>query len=215
MTLMRGATLVRRGIKEYLEVAMPRQRDIALAQWELVGQQLPEIETYLEYEPTGMPANHGPIIGVSCNRTSNFSRTDYISTGEEEYRATYYVRVFLWVTTPDDEDDQVAPDQIVLSDARERTLRARDDLAGVLRSALLDRLSLGQPDAFLLNERTITEDFSDGSPTASPNGRWIAAVAIGFEMQVDEYLYRPTLNDPEEPNDLQLEAELLPLQEGP
>lgn len=183
-SLMRGGTQVRDGIIAYLQVAVPRLLIHARAQWNLSAADLPTPVAYDAYEPTSL--DRYPLIGVVVNRTRGWTRVDYDEVAGENYRPRYFVRIYTWVRTPMDSNGfPVQPDY-------DKTLKCRDDLGAVVRACLLDSLSLRtdftKPEVFLLDEGTLTEDYSAAAKVGGD--RWVAGVVHDFELQVDEGLFR-------------------------
>lgn len=187
--LMRGVHLVREGVMTYLRDAVPAMAAYAEAQWQEEFQFVLPTK-YLPYEALGIEHGSGPIVSMSIPRVAGFVRMDYDEMLAEQYRAVYTVRILMHCFTPDAMTE-------VPENAREVTIRQRDDLTTLIRSAILDRLSLGQPDVFQVNESTLTEEYSDAVPTPNASGRWIAASALTFSVQFDEGLYRQKIADAE------------------
>lgn len=188
MVLMRGATVVRRGVIAYLMDAIPKQFAHATSQWGLSDSELLEKPTtYSLYEVDGFSHNSGPLVAVDVGRASGMTQVDYGPSGAEQYRITYAVRVVVWLFTPKTEDEKV-PDE-----ARVQTVRARDDLGAVVRSALLASLSLGQNEVFQLQVSSLTEDYHDLMPVPNNSGRMVTGATFSFNLDVDESQYRDTL----------------------
>lgn len=181
---MRGATLVREAVRDYLQTAVPEARAVALQQWQMDAATLPSVRKFVAYEIDGIANDQAPIISINVGRASNFRIRDFDAAMAEEYEIRYAVRVYMWVETPDGPDGGVPPN------AKEITLSTRDDMAGVVRAALLTRVSLGQPDAMQLIVNTLTEDYSDAVSTGTPEGRFIAAAFFSFDLDFTENLYR-------------------------
>lgn len=190
MALMRGATLVRKGIAEYLKSELPKQRAYALGQWDLDEFTLPEISRIADYPLRDIQHADTLTVSVGLGRANNFVRNDYSDRAEEQYEVRYGVRLYVALTTPD------GPDGMTPDRAMAYTTTCRDDTIALIRSLLLSRPSLGQPDAFSMNENTLTEDYSD--IISLKGGRFSAAGFLAFDLTVDESQYRPILGTAEE-----------------
>jgi hypothetical protein len=117
------------------------------------------------------------MVEIEVQRARNFDHVDTDDVAAEAYRITYQVLVRTWVK----------------SDGYEPTLRHRDDMGTAVRIALLLSLSLGQPNKFAINPRTLAEDFYPA--VAAKGDRFISQITHAFEIRVDESLVREPLGD--------------------
>lgn len=179
-TLMRGAYAVRTLIEKHLKNVIPHYEGIARSQWQ--DYNFTSIGNYQKYE--ALTWNHGdaPMVTIAVSRASEFTVVDFDPNYAQQYRPRYTVRVFLYCATPDSQED-------VVEDARNATLRQRDDLASIVRASILSHGSLGTKDILDLVPGTYTEEYSDGSPAPNASGRWIAACVHVFDVRMDEGLY--------------------------
>lgn len=183
---VQGPTMIREEICEYFKQAIPRAIQYAQANWG-EGVFLPEPQAYLTYEPTGISHRTGPIFGVGVTSTQASEQIDMSPAMEVEMLTRYGIRLYLWVYTPE------TTSELVTDEARERTLAARDDLSTLIRSMLYNDPGMHLPDVFGVQLNTIREDFSDATPVPNQSGRYLAAVAISFSLDVEESLFRPVL----------------------
>ena len=190
--LMRGAYLCRTLIMGYMREAVPRMSEFARDQWG-TDHNFDDVEFYEAYEALKMSHGQGPTLSMSVSRTSGFRRVDYDPVMAEQYRAEYMIRMFVYCYTPDSEIPEELDEDQVVENARQQTMRQRDDLSAIVRACILDRLSLGHPDVFDVNEGSLVEEYSDGTPVPNASGRWLAACAFTFTVRVDESLYREQL----------------------
>ena len=173
--LFRGATAVREAVVDYLTVAVPFVVNQARSDWGLDEYQLPLPVAYNAYEPYAL--DRWPIIGVNVTQSSGFSRVNVLPDGGNQYLSRYTIRVFTWVRTPMDENEKpIEPEY-------SESIRLRDDLAAVVRAALLRSGSLGQP-AIIFNETSLSEDYSEA--TGVKGDRFVAGVIHAFEIRFDE-----------------------------
>lgn len=182
---VQGPTGVRDEIVEYLKVAFPAAISYAKLEWTDASEVfLPEPQQYLPYEPLDISHRTGPILGVGVVNTQSSDVVDFSGSVELEVMTRYSIRLYLWCYTPETENNLVA------DNARQETLRVRDDLSTLLRSTLYAQPGMGNPDVFSIHLGTIREEFSDSTPVANASGRHIAAVAISFDVDVEERLHR-------------------------
>lgn len=185
---VQGPTGVRDEITEYLKVALPAAISFAKAEWTDAEEVfLPEPQQYLPYEPLSISHRTGPLLGVGVVNTQSSDAVDFSGALELEVLTRYSIRLYLWCYTPETENNLV-PDN-----ARQETIRVRDDLSTLLRSTLYAQPGMGNPDVYSIQLNTIREDFSDSSPVDNASGRHIAAVAISFDVDVEERLHHPVL----------------------
>ena len=173
---MRGATAVRKAIADYLKATLPAAIMQARDDWGLAEHQLPIPTRYDAYEP--QETNEYPLIGVNVVNANSFARVGQDDFGYAEYRPTYTVRVFTWVKTPMDENERP------VENSYDESIRLRDDLAALVRVALLRSPSLGKPDLIQWDEGTLTEDYSEAAAISGP--KFVAAVQHGFTLRYDE-----------------------------
>lgn len=183
LTLLRGATAVRRVVAGYLEATVPDVVAQARADWHLDAQQLPLPVAYDAYEPYAL--DRWPLLGVTVAQAGKFDRIDYHPDMSQRYLAQYTVRVYTWVRTPVDEND------IALEPEYGETIRLRDDLAACVRSSLLASGCLGQPQSVLFDESSLVEEYSDTDPVKG--NRFIAGVIHTFSMTYDESVPIPSI----------------------
>lgn len=185
---VQGPTGVRSEIMEYLKVAFPAAISYAKKEWASSETLfLPEPQTYVPYEPLDISHRTGPLLGIGVTNTQSSDAVDFSGAMELEVMTRYSIRLYLWCYTPETENN------LVSDDARHETLRVRDNLSTLLRSTLYAQPGLGNADVYQVQLGTIREDFSDSTPVANASGRHIAAVAISFDVDVEERLHRPPL----------------------
>lgn len=175
MTIMRGATLVRSSIVDFLEDRVPGVVDQARTEWQLDEFQLPYPLKYDAYEPYALDA--WPLLGVNVTNSSEFNRVDFDSAMSQVYLVTYRVRVFTWVRTPMDENE------VPIEPEYSESIRLRDDLSAVVRATILREPSLGNA-GFYMDESTLQEEYSEA--TAVRGDRFVAGVIHTFDVRVDE-----------------------------
>jgi len=176
MALFRGATAVRDGVITYLSNNVPGMVDQARTDWSLDEYELPYPVGYDAYEPYAL--DKWPLIGVNVVQSDNFVRLDYDEAMSQSYMSNYLVRVFTWVRTPFNSDE--TPMEPEYSES----IRLRDDLAAVVRATLVRSGSLGQPGAFLFDESSLSEEYSEA--TGVKGDRFVSGVIHSFEVRVDE-----------------------------
>lgn len=176
MALFRGATAVRDGVVVYLSNNVPGMVDQARTDWGLDEYQLPYPVGYDAYEPYAL--DKWPLLGVNVVQSDNFVRLDYDEAMSQSYMSKYLVRVFTWVRTPFNADD--TPMEPEYSES----IRLRDDLAAVVRATLVKSGSLGQPGAFIFDESSLSEEYSEA--TGVKGDRFVSGVIHSFEVRVDE-----------------------------
>lgn len=183
-TIMRGATYVREAIAQYLESNIPAIIDRARDDWGLDEYELPYPVSYREYEPYAL--DRYPLIGINVTSAGNFNRVDYDLTMSEKYLTNYTVRLFTWVRTPLDGAEQT------LKPEYNQTIRLRDDMAAIVRAAILLSPSINNL-TVLWDEDTLSEEYSEITPVKGD--RFVAGVIHNFDLQVDESLSRNILGD--------------------
>lgn len=175
-TLFRGATAVRQAVIEYLENLVPDVVDEARTTWELDEFQLPYPVAYDAYEPYAL--DKWPLVGVNVVQANTFSPMNWITGGGPQILSQYTIRVFTWVRTPMDEND------IPIEPEYSEAIRLRDDLAAIMRATLLHRADLGKPGQILLDEGSISEEYSEA--TGVKGDRFVSGVVHSFEIRFDE-----------------------------
>lgn len=185
---VQGPTGVRTQILEYMKVAIPKAISYAKEEWEPENATfLPEPQQYLPYEPLKISHRTGPLFGVGVVNTQSSDVVDFSGSVELEVLTRYSVRLYLWCYTPETENNLV-PDN-----AREETIRVRDNLSTLLRSTLYSQPGLSNPDVYSILLGTVREEFSDSAPVDNASGRHIAAVIISFDVDVEERLHNLVL----------------------
>lgn len=175
MSLMRGATAVRSSVVAFLEDRVPKVIDQARDEWELDEFQLPYPLKYDAYEPYALDA--WPLLGVNVTSSSSFTRMNFDPVVSDLYLVNYRLRVFTWVRTPMDENE------VPIEPEYSESIRLRDDLAAVVRAAMLREPSLGNP-GFYMDEATLQEEYSEA--TAVRGDRFVAGVIHTVDVRVDE-----------------------------
>lgn len=183
---VQGPTGVRDAIVEYMKVAIPEAIENAKLEW-AEETFLPVPQAYYPYEPMSISHRTGPILGVGIAGALPSRPVDFSLAMELEVITRYSVRLYLWCYTPEVEDGLV-PD-----DARHETLRVRDDMSTLIRSMLYTYPGMDNPDTYSIHINTIREDFSDSTPVPNASGRYIAAVVISFDVDVEERLHQAVL----------------------
>lgn len=181
---LQGPTAIRHDLLEYLKVAIPASIEYARQEW---GEDvfLAEPQEYLPYEPMGISHRTGPTLGIGITSTQASEHVDFSDAMETETMTRYGARVYLWCYTPEDIDERVP------EEPRHEALRLRDDMSTLIRSALFTEPGLNDPDRYSVHTDTIREEYSDGTQVPNSSGRYIAAVAISFSLDVEERLFRP------------------------
>lgn len=175
ITLLRGATEVRRVVATYLQNTVPQIVTQARADWGLTDIQLPMPVKYDAYEPYAL--GQWPLIGVAVAQAAGFDKIDFNPDASHRYLTKYQVRVFTWVRTPVDEDE--VPIEPEYSEA----IRVRDDLSACVRAALLRTGDFDQ-DGAGWDESTLSEDYSETDKVKGD--RWVSSTAHAFQMTYDE-----------------------------
>lgn len=182
---MRGATTARQYVSSFLQLQFPPLLVKARQDWSLPEYRLPTPVRYDAYDPLTMSAY--PMIGSLVRRTSRWTRNDLTAQGEPVYSARYSMQVFLWVSTPVDQNGVYSTDPYI------ETLRLRDDEMGLLRSCLLTTPSLNSNGKLDIDESTLTEDYLDAIKLSKESNTWIAGGTLSFEMRVSETAYVPQI----------------------
>lgn len=173
--LFRGATAVRAAVVDYLTLMVPNIVDRARTDWGLDEYQLPYPLKYDAYEPYAL--DQWPLLGVNVTSASRFTRLSVNDDGGLRSMPSYNVRVFTWVRTPMDEnEDPLEPEY-------SESIRLRDDLAACVRAALLTTGNLGQQ-AIIFDETSLSEEYSEA--TGTRGDRFVAGVIHSFDIRFDE-----------------------------
>lgn len=185
--LMRGVTDVRLAIENYLAGAMPGKIALGRQHWGIDSEHwLPVPLRYNAYDP--LSTNIYPTVGSLVMRSRGFGRSDYNSVLEADYNVVYSAKVFLWIKTPEDFNTGKYVDQ-----PYDATLKVRDDMIAVLRSTLLDDLSLGTTRSagvkLTLNESSMTEDYFDAIQQNNQTAIWYAGGSISVDIEATESQY--------------------------
>lgn len=191
---LQGPTAIRHDLVEYMKQAIPTAISYAEREWG-DGVFLAEPQEYLPYEPLGISHRTGPVLGIGIPNTQASEHVDFSAAMETETMTRYSARIYLWCYTPETVSQEV-PDE-----ARHEALRLRDDMSTLIRSALFTEPGLNDPDRYSVHVDTIREEFSDGTQVPNSSGRYIAAVAISFSMDVEERLFRPVFGFVSNTND--------------
>lgn len=182
MVLMRGSTLLRAGLLNFLTVEAEVRRQQALTQWGLDDIELPPIRKWYPYEVRGMRHREGPVAAINVSNSQKYERVDYTDRMEEKYRTDYSARIYLWCYTPENDEEEAGDADTI----HQKTTQIRDDLTAVIRSALLGTPSLGQEEAFYFQEETLQENYSAITPVPNASGRMVAASYLDFKVKFDE-----------------------------
>lgn len=194
MPLFRGATAVRQAVIEHLEATVPGIVDEARAEWELDEFQLPYPVAYDAYEPYAL--DRWPLIGVNVVQSSEFSHIDWSEGYGPQFLAKYLIRVYTWVRTPLDENDTpIEPEY-------SESIRLRDDIAAIMRAAILSKGHLGRPGQIILDEGSLSEEYSEA--TGVKGDRFVSGVMHSFEIRFDESVPSPIISDPDTILDIDL-----------
>jgi hypothetical protein len=188
---MRGPTLLRKRIKDYLMVAVPEQIQIARTQWALTEYQLPLPQKYDAVDPYA--ADRWPIVGAYVVSDRDNVHRDFNPAMEAEYATRYTCRIFVSVLTPKDSTGEFVRG----AEAYEETVRLRDDMKTIVMQALLQSPSLGGFDIEVM-EDTVTTDYDEPMRINEklPNV-YAAAATMTVEVRMTESLYLPPAGEVE------------------
>lgn len=178
--LMQGAQFAKSYVTNYLNADMPNRLTKYRSGWNLDDRELPDPQLYLTYEPIAL--DHWPTIITVVISTNRFERLILGSQGDPLYRVNYNMRTYVWAKT----------------EGSEEVTLMRDRLTTVLRSALLDRPSLNRHDLTYgcdvhVDEASFSEEFSD--LTLIKGERVLAGAYIGYDLMLNEVLYRDQIGD--------------------
>lgn len=195
-----GVSAMRRQVSTYLQQVMPPLITAARAQFGVADHMLPLPKKYDAYDPNS--ADVYPTIGMFTSGSTRWTRVDINASAEEVYEARFSTGIFIWVITPEKPDGGVETPQY------DQTIRCRDDMLALLRSALLSAPSMGSGGGFALDEATVRETYPDAIDLSKQNDRWAAGGMINCEMRVRETNYTLPLAVAE-----QVVVEVEPMQE--
>lgn len=170
--MMQGARKAKDFVNDYLKQDLPTRLVRYRNEWHLDDRALPEPEQYLTYEPLALDA--WPTLITMATSTVSIQRLGFDDNAIDPlFRVAYSMRTYLWCRA-DDSDD---------------VTRMRDDLTTVLRSALLDRLSLTKLNEVcscnaLIDDTTMREEFSDLTPLKGD--RMLAGSYLSYTIHVNE-----------------------------
>jgi hypothetical protein len=179
---MRGMTLLRRRVASFLEVTVPPLIDAAREQWPVEDPRLlPYPVKYDAYDMTLV--EKFPAIGFTAINDRDHVRVDVNDCAEQEYWITYSMRMFILARSPEDEDGAF------LGQPKDEAIRLRDDLLGIVKGALLQTPSLGDPANIRLDEGSITTDYLEPIMPNAQSRRWIAGSINAMEIKFREYTH--------------------------
>lgn len=182
MYLMHGPHFAKEYINAYLKNELPKRLIKYRNGWGISNAELPDPEDYFTYEPLVM--DHWPTIITVAISTNSFEQIGW-DFEHPLYRVTYSMRTYVWSRTEGSED----------------TTRMRDRLAVVVRSALLDALSLNATDPrstfrVEIDQTTMREEFSD--LTLLKGDRVLAGAYISYNLTIDEIVHREDIGTVDE-----------------
>jgi hypothetical protein len=173
--MMQGATMAKRQVSDFLADRMPARLIAYRNEWNKSADELPDPVGYITYEPQEL-AKFPAVITIVMS-TSKVSLADY-DGDEPEYRVTYQMRTYVWVTA---------------RGGRSVTDK-RDDLVTVLRDLLMDVPGLDHgPCKYRVKEDTIREEFSDLEVINPNKDTIIGGAYIGYDLESYELLNRDGL----------------------
>lgn len=188
--MMQGAAAAKRFVNDYLAYDLPERLIAYRNHWQVDEDALPEPLLYLTYEPVAL--DHWPTLITLAMSTSNISRIDYEGALDPLYRVRYSMRTYIWVK----------------ADNATECTENRDNLATVVRSALLDHAGLRTADRdsceAVVDEGTVREEFSD--LTLIKGERVMAGAYIAYDLNINELITRKPIA--ESLNSLEVEAEV-------
>lgn len=197
-TLSRGATTLRGWISSYLQATMPTLVAKARVDWSLEDWQLPLPLKYDMYDMDTVGANMYPAIGADFANETNNVRTDFTEAAEPEYWRNYSGNVYVWTATPREPANPLAvpeptPERLE-EPYRETCMRVRDDLAELVRQALLVKPSLGQgPDTCWLEESAVNTTKQTAVRADRNRPDWIAGAIISVVYRMKSELWIPPI----------------------
>jgi hypothetical protein len=181
-TQLRGATLLRSKIANYLSTAVPLAIDVMRSQQGLTALQLPYPVRYDATDPYAV--DDWPAMGAYITADRGHTRRDFGPAAEREYSVIYTTRFFAAVQTPLDTSGE-----FVNEDAHTETVRLRDDMAAVLRIVLLNSPSLGGFDIEVLEE-SITTDYREPMMVNDKmRNVFLASVTLSADVTQTETLF--------------------------
>ena len=180
--LMHGAHFAKQYVTDYLLGDLSKRIIDYRNGWGgLTDAELPIPVKYLSHEPVAL--DKWPTVITVALTTNNLERIGYGGGNttayamDPEYRVSYNLRTYIWCRA---------------SSSEAATLQ-RDRLTTVVRSALLDYLSLKATDpshSFRaeIDESGMREEFSDLTPLKGE--RFLAGAYLGYELSLDEVVMR-------------------------
>jgi hypothetical protein len=176
--LPHGVSAMRAKVVEHLQLVMPPLCDAARTQFNMDPHMMPYPKKYDAYDPNS--ADVYPTIGLFTSGSTRWTRVDINPAAEEVYEARFQTGIFLWVLTPE------KPTGGYETPTYDQTIRLRDDMLALLRSALLSAPSFGSGGGFALDEATVRETYPDAIDLSKQNDRWAAGGMINCEIRVQE-----------------------------
>jgi hypothetical protein len=176
--MMQGPHAAKRFVTNYLERDLPQRLLLHRNAWNLSEDDLPNPLKYLNYEPIAI--DHWPTVITLAISASDMSRNDYDTSLNPLYRIRYSMRTYAWVK----------------EDGSDECTTMRDNLITVVRSALLDHVSLRTADNqgcnALIDEGSMREEYSD--LTLIKGDRVMAGAYVAYEMELNETITRKPIS---------------------
>jgi hypothetical protein len=179
--LMFGARFAKHFVNKYLEKELPTRLVAYRNGWNLDDESLPDPLQYLTHEPIALDT--WPSVITLVISTNEIARSDYSGNYDPIYRVQYSMRTYVWVRG---DDADMATDM-------------RDNLATVLRSAMLDNQCLKveastyPSGGVLIDEGTFREEFSD--LTLLKGDRVMCGSYLAYDMTLNETVAREIIAD--------------------
>lgn len=191
-TIMRGGTLLRSYISEFLQAALPPAIDAARGQWNVDSDHLPYPGKYDTIDPTAIGNNEYPGVGAVVLNDRNWVREEVDALAQQVYSATWAVRLVIVARTPhNDEGEFFTPE-------KETAVDLRDNLVSLVKAVILQTPSLGRPDEIRVEETALTSDYLEPFQANTQSKRWIAAALINTEIHFTERTYATKIGDTDE-----------------
>lgn len=176
----RGASALRYAVARYLKDAYPDMRMRALNQWHIKPEELPSIHSFTPVEIIEITSNTKPVLGVEVRNTSQLRASELNDYGSMEYRATYDVRIGVYLY------NRTTEEGISVANSRGDAIRQRDDQIQIIRSCLTSRPSLGV-DFLLAKPDTISISYPTPVPVNNNSDRWAISGEIAIDIVADEW----------------------------
>lgn len=177
--MMQGPNAAKGFVNDYLTVDLPERLVLHRNAWNVDEDELPDPTKYLTYEPIAI--DHWPTVITLAISASNMSRNDYDTSLNPTYRISYAMRTYVWAKA-------VGSDECTI---------VRDNLITIVRSALLDHVSLRTCDNVgcnaLIDEGSMREEYSD--LTLIKGDRVMAGAYVSYDMEMDEIITRRAISD--------------------